>query len=319
VNKVLVTGANGFIGRCLCAALQQQGVHVLALLRTPSQGPWQSSVIVDLTMAMPSVTDLQGVDVIFHLAGKAHAVAECEQDATEYERINSQGTERLLQVAAAAGVQRFVFFSSVKAIADQGSATALDETTPCAPDSPYGVSKLKAESLVLHGGYVAEPVVLRPCMVYGESDKGNLPRMARMIAKGLMPPLPDFANQRSMVHVDDIVQAALLAAALPQAVNQIYIVSDGQYYSTRYIYESLCQALGRVPPRWHVPLWLLRTMARTGDLLGSWLQRRMPFDSSALQRLSESACYSSTKIQQELGFTPRRQLGEFLQQWLGKH
>jgi len=319
VNKVLVTGANGFIGRCLCAALQQQGIHVVALLRTPSQGPWQSSVIADLTTTMPSAAALHGVDTIFHLAGKAHAVAECEQDAAEYDRINSRATECLLQVAASAGVRRFVFFSSVKAMGDKGSTTPMDETSPCAPDSPYGVSKLKAEALVLHGGYVAEPVVLRPCMVYGESDKGNLPRMARMIAKGLMPPLPDFANQRSMVHVDDIVQAALLAAELPQAVNHIYIVNDGQYYSTRYIYESICHALGRVPPRWHVPLWLLRIMARMGDLLGSWLHRRMPFDSSALQRLSESACYSSGKIQRELGFTPRRQLGEFLQQWLGKH
>ncbi|MDQ6979612.1 MAG: NAD-dependent epimerase/dehydratase family protein [Mariprofundaceae bacterium] len=319
MNKVLVTGANGFIGGHLCAALQQQGIYVLAMLRSPSQGAWQSSVIVDLTMAMPSAADLHGVDTIFHLAGKAHAVAECEQDGAEYDRINSQATEGLLQVAAAAGVRRFVFFSSVKAITDQGSATPLDETSPCAPDSPYGLSKLKAEALVLQGGYVPEPVVLRPCMVYGESDKGNLPRMVRMVAKGLMPPLPDFGNQRAMVHVDDIVQAAILAAELPQAVNQIYIVSDGQHYSTRYIYEAICQALGRVPPRWHVPLWLLHIMARTGDLLSSALHRRMPFDSSALQRLSESACYSSTKIQQQLGFTPRRQLGEFLQQWLGKH
>jgi nucleoside-diphosphate-sugar epimerase len=319
VNKVLVTGANGFIGRRLCAALQQQGVHVVALLRTASEGPWQSSIIADLTTAMPSAADVAGVDTIFHLAGKAHAVAEHAQDAAEYDCINRQATEQLLHVAAAAGVRRFVFFSSVKAMGDEGSAIPLDENSPCMPNSPYGISKLKAESLVLHGGYVAEPVVLRPCMVYGESDKGNLPRMARMVAKGLMPPLPDFGNQRAMVHVDDVVQAAILASKLPQAAHQIYMISDGQHYATRYIYDAMCQALGRVPPRWHIPLWLLRMMARVGDVLGALLQRRMPFDSSALQRLSESACYNSSKIQRELGFTPRRQLGEFLQAWLGKH
>jgi len=101
---------------------------------------------------------------------------------------------------------------------------------------------------------VPESVVLRLSMVYGPTRKGNLPRMIEAVTKGRFPPLPETGNKRSMVHVDDVVQAAMLAAERPESVGQTYVVTDGPPYSTRQIYECICEALGRDAPKWHVPI-----------------------------------------------------------------
>jgi nucleoside-diphosphate-sugar epimerase len=111
-----------------------------------------------------------------------------------------------------------------------------------------------------------------------------------------------------MVHVDDVVQAALLAAEIPEAAGQIYIVTDGQAYSTRQIYDWIRGALGKAPLNWQIPMTLLTFLAKTGDTIGHTVGRRFPFDSAALDKLTGSAWYSSAKIQRELGFRPRHSL-----------
>jgi nucleoside-diphosphate-sugar epimerase len=132
--------------------------------------------------------------------------------------------------------------------------------------------------------------------------------MIRMIARGRFPPLPDSANRRSMVDVRDVVEAMLLCAKTPVAAGQIYIVTDDQMYSTRQIYEWICQALSRSVPRWTVPWTLWRLFARTGDVAGRLLGRRVLFDSQSLSRLTGSAWYSSERIMRELNYRPRHQL-----------
>jgi len=245
----------------------------------------------------------ESVDIIFHLAGKAHALSETRQDEDEYFRINVEGTRRLLEAAKAAGVRRFVFFSSVKAMGE-GDDECQDELAVCHPEIPYGKSKLEAERLVLEGGYVPEPVVLRLSMVYGPTGKGNLPRMIESVRKGRFPPLPETGNKRSMVHVDDVVQAAILAAEKVEAAGQTYIVTDGIPYSTRQIYEWICHALEKPVPSWYVPIGMLKTLARVGDGIGAFQGRRFMFDSDALDKLLGSAYYSSGKIKRELGYKP---------------
>lgn len=260
---------------------------------------------------MDPVTVPENVDVIFHLAGKAHALAETQQDEDEYFRINTEGTRKLLEAAKAARVKRFVFFSSVKAMGEGGDI-CLDEQAACEPETLYGKSKLEAERLVLEGGFVPEPVVLRLSMVYGPTRKGNLPRMIESIRKGRFPPLPETGNKRSMVHVDDVVRAATLAADRGSAIGQTYIVTDGQACSTRQIYEWICEALGRTIPNWKIPMPVLKDLAKIGDGIGRLRGHRFIFDSDALEKLTASACYSSLKIERELGFCPRRKLCESL-------
>jgi len=299
-KRVLVTGASGFIGRHLCKRLVDRGFHVTALLRTTSDGPWHDVAFADLTDGV-GVSLLEGVDTVFHLAGKAHALAENEQDAQTYFQINTEATRQLLIAAKQTGVCKFVYFSSVKAAGDIEGL--MDEDVASEPDTPYGQSKRAAEKLVLQGGFVAHPVVIRPAMVYGNTGQGNLAKMIQAIAAGRFPPLPETHNRRSMVHVEDVVAAAILAAEKPQAAGRQYIVSDGQAYSTRQLYAWICEALNKPVPRWYIPASVLICMARLGDGIGALRERRFMFDSDALHKLSGDSFYSSQRIEHELGFT----------------
>lgn len=310
MQLALVTGASGFIGRVLCQQLKDKGVRVRALIRHEEQGPWDEVVTGDLMDSLPREA-LNGVDSIFHLAGKAHALGETRQDEVNYHAINTDGTHKLLEAARAEGVRRFVFFSSVK-VMGEGGLECLDESADVLPETPYGRSKLEAERLVLELGYVPHPVVLRLSMVYGPSRKGNLPRMIEAVTKGRFPPFTEVGNQRSMVHVADVVQAALLAAEEPAAVGQTYIVTDGQACSTRQMYEWICEALGKPVPAWTIPMGLLIVLAKLGDVIGRVRGRRFMLDSDALDKLTGSACYSSVKIQRELGFRPKGDLHSVL-------
>jgi len=309
-KEVLVTGANGFIGIRLCQLLQQQGLNVRTLTHRRG-GDNVSNYLMDLATDDCPVGLFEGIDTVFHLAGKAHDLAQKADDTDHYWQINVEGTRKLLEAARLAGVKRFVFFSSVKA---QGEATIQpmneSDTTPAC--SSYGQSKYAAEQLVLHGGYVPHPVVIRPCMVYGNTEKGNLPVMIKAIKRGWFPPLPEFGNKRSMVHVDDVIQVAMLAAENPKAAGQIFIVSDGQAYSTRQIYDWIRLALGKAPASWEIPMVLLSGLAKCGDLFGRFAGRRFLFDSDALHKLTGSAWYSSAKIEHELGFKPTHTLNSSL-------
>jgi len=298
MKQVALTGATGFIGGHLLALLREHGVEVVALGRRAPNGvahvvPWDMSGPVpsqELTEA------LKGIDVVFHLAGKAHALAETRQDEAEYFRINTEATRSLLESARDAGVRRFVYFSSVK---------AMDE------DTPYARSKKSAEDLVFEGGFVPEPVVLRPAMVYGPTTKGNLPRMIRAVAKGWFPPVPD-AGRRAMVHVDDVVEAAWLAATNPEAAGKTYVVTDGEAYTTRRIHGWICEALGKPAPCWSVPLPALMGMARIGDAIGRMRGHRFMFDSDVLDKLVGDEWHEGSLIRRELGFEPARNLRDAL-------
>ncbi|MBF0125196.1 MAG: NAD-dependent epimerase/dehydratase family protein, partial [Magnetococcales bacterium] len=248
VRAALVTGASGFIGRHLCHALQQRGVRVRALLRQPQPGPWDQQIISDFKEQQLPEQSCQGIDTLFHLAAKVHAVDDREEDADEHDRLNRQFTAQLVALAAQAGVGRMLFFSSVKAMGE-GGEQRLSEQDPASPTTAYGRSKLAAEQLVLaRDNGIAHTAVLRLPLVYGPTNKGNLPRMIAAIRRRRWPPLPPLTNRRSMVHVEDVVQAALLAVEKEQANRSIYLVTDGRDYSTTEIYTTILSALGRPQP-----------------------------------------------------------------------
>ncbi len=308
-TQALVTGGSGFIGQALCLALRSKGCTVKTISRSNAD---PDGIALDLTALDSYPAELfKSIDTIFHLAGKAHALAENRQDELEYRQINTDATRKLLEAAQLAGVKRFIFFSSVKAVGDT-TIQPMDESVTAPADTPYGLSKYAAEQLVLRGDYVPHPVVIRPSMVYGNSEKGNLPRMIQAVRRGLFPPLAESGNRRSMVHVQDLVDAALLAAENPVAAGQIYIVTDQQDYSTRQIYDAIRAALGKQPINWSIPLALLTTLAKFGDGFGQLANRRFPIDSDSLQKLTGSAWYSSDKIVSQLGFHPRHTLQEAL-------
>jgi len=316
-SSILVTGANGYVGRNLCARLQREGKRVRALLRGDSTGPWNESVKGDLASSSLPSDLMSDVDTVFHLAGKAHALTEKPGEDAGYRQINLKGTEILLEAAKSSQVKRFVFFSSVKAMGEGGDAV-IDEDCSLPPETPYGRSKLEAEKRVLEAAEsIPHVVILRPSMIYGPQNPGNLKRMIRAVRKGFFPPLPKLSNQRSMVHVEDVVEASLLVMKNQQSHLGIYILTDGQTYTTRQIYEWICAALNKPVPSWYVPLVLLRFLARTGDVIGAIGRKRFMFDSEVLRKLTGSSCYSSNKIRKDFGFSQKWTLEDALPSIVG--
>ena len=301
----LVTGGSGFVGRALCARLRKLGIRVHVAARHHAGGPWDRFVATDLARSALPPEALEGVDTVFHLAAKTHVRTAVRNDP-EHEAVTVEGTRRVLNAARRAGVGRFVFMSSVKAAGEPGDML-VDEDFDRPPNTAYGRAKRKAERLVTGTGRECgmHTVVLRPTLVYGPGWKGNLSRMFRAVRAGRFLPPPQTGNRRSMVHVDDVAQAALLAAERPLADGRVYVLCDGEAYSTRRIYEAMCHSVGRPVARWEVPSSLLRVAARAGDALGANGRRTVPFDSEALDRLLGSAWYDSSRARRELGWAPR--------------
>ncbi len=313
MRRALVTGASGFIGSHLVERLLREGHEVRGLTRSASRGapplPGLEWVEGDICDEVAVKTAAAGVDTIFHLAAKVHETHEISQDGQAYERVNVGGTLNLLKAAESAAVRRLVLISSVKAMGE-GSHQEDDEETQPAPQTAYGRSKLKAEQAVRQAALSSglQAVSLRLPMVYGPGTKGNLFRMMQAIDRGYFPPWPSVPNRRSMVHVANVVDAAYLCAVNPVERYACYIVTDGEPYSTRELYEQFSLALGKVPPAWEVPPGFLRLLARMGDAGEALLRRRLPFDSAALDKLIGSACYRADKITQDLAFRPRMSL-----------
>jgi UDP-glucose 4-epimerase len=313
IKKALVTGGAGFIGQHLGRRLAQEGYQVRVLMRPssslrPALPSGISSIAErvegDVRDAAKVKEATAGVDVIFHLAGRTHALSETAEDDAAYRAVNVEGTRNILDGAIAGGVQRVIFFSSVKVFGEE-TRECLDETSPARPLTAYGRTKLEAETLV--GEYARTTgglgVSLRLPLVYGSGVKGNIYRMIWAIDHHLFPPFPDLPNRRSLVHVSNVVEAALLAASRTPT-SSCYIVTDHLPYSTRKLYEMICRALGKGIPRWHTPLIALSVFGRLGDLAGSLTKRRFPIDSDSLDKLVGSAWYSSQRISRELGYVP---------------
>ena len=311
----LVTGASGFVGRRLCARLRGKG-RVRGLFRREAEGPWDEAVRVDLTVATSFGGALEGVDTVFHLAGKTDDSKTSARDAKLFRRVNFDGTAKLLEAAAVCGVGRFVLLSSIKAMGATGSE-CLNEESPALPTTPYGRSKKAAEDIVMGCGDIPHVCVVRACPVYGAGSKGNLARMIRAMARGVFPPIPDTKNVRSMVHIDDLVEALILSAEKEEANGRVFIVTDGKTYSTRQIYEWVCETMGRKVPRWSVSPFLFYAAAKLGDALGGVTGKPIVFNSGTVERLLGSARYDSTLIERTLGFKPGWDLRTALPEMVG--
>lgn len=310
----LISGVTGFVGRRLAQALRADGVHFLGLAR---RGKGDSDYVVANILDRAALTiACEGVDRVFHCAGYAHAFGSMSVDDSRLHwQVNFDGTRNLLEAAGIAGVKRFVFLSSVKAQVDPGEACAIEDFLG-EPLTAYGQAKGAAEEAVVEAGYQygMHVVNLRLAMVYGAGARGNLARMAHLVRLGLFPPLPETGNHRSLVHVDDVVEAMRLVADDDRANGGTYIVAAQEAPSGRQLYDALRNALDMPSCAWAVPESVLRLAARVGDGLETLTRRRMPLDSEALDRLLGSAWYSPAKLEQELGWQAKVSLVEGLRE-----
>src|SRR3990167_1324912 len=246
-NTVLVTGANGFVGQALCGEMLRQGWQVSAAVRAPCQLP--------VAVATVSVGAIDGetnwADVVIHLAARVHVMEDMAADPlAEFLKVNAQGTANLARQAAAAGVKRLVYVSSIKVNGEQTSETQpFAESDPPDPQDAYAVSKWQAEQ-ALHG--VAhetglEVVIVRTPLVYGPGVKGNFIRLLAAVDKGIPMPLAGVRNKRSLIYLDNLAGALILCASHPAAAGKTYLVRDGEDVSIPELVRQIAAGLGKSP------------------------------------------------------------------------
>jgi nucleoside-diphosphate-sugar epimerase len=314
VKRVLVTGATGFVGRTLCRKFRSEGIDVVAVGRRESDGPWTEFLKLDLTKESVPASVLDGVWGIVHLAGLAHVNAD-DLDDDPYRALSVVATSRLLEAARDMGISRFIYMSSVKAMGEGNPgglpARPMDETWPFTPQTLYGYAKREGEQLVLESE-VAHPVVIRPAMVFGPGNLGNLPKMEAAILRNRFPPVPENGNRRSMIHVEDLAEFVCRALVRPIAARKAYIACHPEAVSTRQLYDALRQKLGLSPISYSVPLKVLKASAVIGSVL-SWMQKRpLPFDLEVYEKLTGSAWYSPELACRELDYRPRRAVVDWI-------
>lgn len=297
-TSILITGANGFVGKALCEEALLRGINTYGATRKTCQLPNEINNVVvdDIDEHTNWQHALVDCDVVIHLAARVHVMQESSQDPlTEFRRMNVVATERLARCAAASGVKRLVYVSSIKVNGEETfNGQTFAESDAPAPQDPYGVSKWEAEQ-ALHRvakGTGLEVVIVRPPLVYGAGVKGNFAQMIAVLKRGIPLPFASVNNKRSLIYVGNLVDALLLCATHTAAVGQTYLVSDGEDLSTSNLLRKLTVGMGLSPRLFACPIALLKL---AGRLIGK---------SDQIGRLLGSLQVDSSKIRLELGWVP---------------
>lgn len=275
--KIVVTGASGFLGSAMVSHLARAGHEVLALdsPRAPASAPEPriSRRRLDLTEIADFAPLLDGYDVVFHLAGKAHVARGGPADTAEtFWPLNVDVTARLANGAARASVSRFVFVSSISVNGDSSTAP-FTETAPPAPNSCYGHSKLAGEQAIIDEGALPW-VIVRPPLIVGPGAAGSMGALLRLLDTGLPLPFASLNNQRNIAGLDNLIEFLDLCCRHPGAVRQIFLYADQPALSTAALVRILARARKRRVWLFPVPVWLLaggaRIVGRQSALGGLW-------------------------------------------------
>jgi nucleoside-diphosphate-sugar epimerase len=267
VTRILVTGAGGFVGRALCAALTRAGAEVRAALRRPGPVAGEPVVVGEVGPDTDWIEALRGIEAVVHLAARVHMLRETTTDAlSEFRRVNVAGSERLGRQCARAGVRRLVYVSSVKVHGESTDRCPFTEGDPPAPQDAYAVSKLEAEHRLasVSSETGLEVATVRPCLVYGPGVGGNIARLLRLIDLGIPLPLGSVTNRRSLLGVDNLCDLLARCIEHASAAGAVFLASDGEDLSTRRLIEALAAGLGRPPRLVPVPPSWLRAAAALG-------------------------------------------------------
>ncbi len=248
MNKVMATGATGFVGSGLVKRLTGRGFQVVAPVRSQAAsdiGP----VVGDIDGHTDWRGALQNVNAVVHSAARAHVMKDGARDPlAEFRKVNAEGTLNLARQAVEAGVKRFVYLSSIKVNGEQTSKGApfREEDTP-APEDPYGISKFEAEQKLqrLAAETGLEVVIIRPPLVYGPGVKGNFASMVKLVARGLPLPLGAVDNKRSLIALDNLVDLIITCIDHPAAANQVFLAGDGEDLSTTELLHGVAWAMGK--------------------------------------------------------------------------
>lgn len=295
--KVLVTGANGFIGHALCARLLSEGFYVRGAVRRHSSACEPQGIDISIINSIGRDTDwtnaLRGIDVVIHLAARVHVMRESVHDPLlAFREVNVMGTERLAQMSVSAGVRRIIYISSIGVngeSTEQGAFTEDDIPSPC---SPYAISKWEAEEIIRAFSGAMEVVIMRPPLVYGPHAPGNFSRFMQLINSGFPLPFGGINNRKSFIYLGNIIDALVKCVQKVEAIGKTFLVSDGQDVSTPDLIRMIAKAMGKKARLFPCPAPLLKMI---GNIAGK---------SDEIERLSGSLQIDSAKIRRELNWTP---------------
>jgi dihydroflavonol-4-reductase len=299
-ERVLVTGATGFIGSHLVDELLWKGYEVTALIRTSSDLRWLRGKGVtcihgDL-LEKRKLPSLKEFAYIFHLGGTTKA-----QHRRGFHRVNQKGTERLIAAARkAGGLKRFIYLSSQAAAGPAPPERPQTEEDPPTPVSPYGKSKLLGEEVVLNFRDKVPVTVLRPCPTYGPRDT-NLFEYFKVISRGHFPMLGKDPISLSFCYVEDLVQALMLSITRDHPSGEVFLISDGEKYALDFFADVVSSALQVKLHKIHIPLWAARFHAAAADGWGIVRGKRA-------QASERNWVCDITKAKKTLGFRPRFRL-----------
>ncbi|WP_418894089.1 NAD-dependent epimerase/dehydratase family protein [Limibacterium fermenti] len=293
MKKILITGINGFVGSNFTHNWNDRfSLYGLDLVQPPKEG-------VERIFSWDELGKIPPVDAIVHLAGKAHDTKN-QSEAKSYFDINTGLTQRIFDYFLQSDARAFVFFSSVKAAADSVPGDVLTEEIVPDPKGPYGESKIKAEEYLLSKQSVADSLqrkvyIVRPCMIHGPGNKGNLNLLYNVVKKGIPWPLGSFDNRRSFCSVDNISYVVEQLVARDDVPGGIYHVGDDEPLSTNELIKLICESMGRKAHIWHLSKGLMNGMAGIGTSL------RLPLNRERLRKLTENYVVSNAKIKRALG------------------
>jgi len=301
--RVAVSGANGFVGQALAQHLASSGHQVLAYMQRSGVFAKTAGIIAaaapDLCLRADwQLSSGQEIDVFVHCAARVHVMSDESTDSlNEFRRVNVDGTASLARQAAAAGVRRFIFLSSIKVNGEYTEAEhPFRADDPPAPESPYGVSKHEAEQVLRHiaADTGMEVVIIRPPLVYGPGVKANFESMMRLLVRGFPMPLAAVNdNLRSLVALDNLVDLIVTCMDHTEAINQTLLVSDGEDLSTANLLRRMGTALDHPARLFYVPRPLLSLSAKIAN------------SPEIYKRLCSSLQLDITKTRDLLGWAPR--------------
>ena len=304
--NILITGIHGFVGSNLVVALKEyHSLYGLDIVAPEKEGVIKTFSWKDVEPASFPMQKLPKFDAIIHLAGKAHDTKN-QSAAQVYFDINTGLTQKIFDFFVESSARKFIFFSSVKAAADSVVGDILTEDIVPSPVGPYGESKIKAEEYILGRLKVEneklkvascddkEVYILRPCMIHGPGNKGNLNLLYNVVKKGIPWPLGSFDNRRSFTSIDNLcyVVEGLLTK---EVASGIYHMGDDEALSTNELIALMCEVLRRKPHIWKVNKRIMESCAGLGALL------HLPLNSERLRKLTENYVVSNAKIKAALG------------------
>lgn len=289
--NILITGIHGFVGSNLVEALKDiHEIYGLDIIQSPKDG-------IVKTFLWNEFEQIPDVEIIIHLAGKAHDTKN-KSESKDYFEVNTELTKKIYDYFLQSKAQKFIFFSSVKAAADVVVGDSLQEDVEPKPVGAYGESKLAAENYILNQKLRAksqekEFYILRPAMIHGKGNKGNLNLLYNMVKKGIPYPLGAFENKRSFTSIDNLIFIVkeLLCKNIPSG---IYNVADDQTLSTNELICLMSKVMNKRVKIWKLSPQFIYFSAKIGNLI------HLPLNSERLQKLTENYIVSNEKIKKAL-------------------